>query len=279
MSGLERFVPRLKIIVFFIIVVAITATIHFTSEPRTQLTRVEQTVRDIFSPLQTGLTRVNRSISSLFTSVSELRNIREENQELQKNVTELQQQLYQMAEYERENAWLREALDFKEQEPYPILVSEVIGRSPTNLLSSITINRGSHHGVAPGMAVMTGLGTVGTVHSVSSLTASVILATDSRSAVGGMVQDTGDLVLVEGDPENTGLLLARPLARDVTLSEGDVLMTSGLSQLFPKGMPIGKVIEIVPSRYELSFTAYVQPFVDFARLEYVFVVLKDGEQE
>lgn len=276
---MRRFIPRAKIIVLFILIIAITATIHFTAQPRTQLTWIEQTVRDLIFPLQTGLTRINRSVESLFTSVTQLGSIREEHQALESQVIELQQQLYQMAEYERENRWLREALEFKEQEPYPILVSEVIGRSPTNLLGSITINRGSHHGVTPGMAIMTGLGTVGTVHSVSSRTATVILCTDSRSAVGGMVQDSGDLVLVEGDPENSGLLLAKPLSKDVELNIGDVLVTSGLSQLFPKGMPIGRITEIVPSRYELSFIAYVQPFVDFARLEYVFVVIKDGEQE
>ena len=71
------------------------------------------------------------------------------------------------------------------------------------------------------------------------------------------------------------MLLAKPPSKDVQLQVGDILVTSGLSQYFPKGLPIGKVVEIVPSRYQLSFTAYIQPVVDFARLEYVFLLLGD----
>lgn len=271
--GLSRILSRAKIIVILILIIAIAGSIHITSRPRTQLSKPEQLIRDIFAPIQTFFARINRSIESFLGSIGNIGSLQQDNQALKDEVIELQQQLYKMAEYKRENEWLREALDFQEQEPYPILVSEVIGRSPSNIMSTITINRGSSHGVVQGMAVMSGLGIVGTVQSVSAHTATVILSTDSRSAVGGLVQSTGDLVLIEGDPDASGNLLAKPLSKDVELAVGDVMVTSGLSQLFPKGMPIGEVIEIVPSRYQLSFTAYVKPFVDFSRLEYVFIVL------
>ena len=163
-----------------------------------------------------------------------------------------------MADYKRENEWLREALEFKKQESYQMLVCEVIGRSPTNLFNTITINRGSSSGVAQGMAVMSGNGVVGTVQSVTATTATVILATDARSAIGGMVQHSGDLVLIEGDPEYSGMLLPSRCLKMCSLEVGDVLVTSAVP-VFPKGCPIGKVAEIVPSRYQLSFTAYIEP--------------------
>ncbi|NMB39021.1 MAG: rod shape-determining protein MreC [Firmicutes bacterium] len=273
----SQFMKKAKIIVILIVIILITGSIHLTSHPRTQLTRFEQLVHDIFSPMQTALSRLNRSVISLFSSVANIGSLQKENEQLKEQVLALKQKLYKMAEYERENIWLREALDFKENEEHSILVSEVIGRSPNNLLSTVTINHGRNHGVCQGMAVMTGLGIVGTVHTVSARTATIILCTDSRSAIGAMVQDTGDLVLVEGDPSYSGFLLAKPLSKDAELKVGDVLVTSGLSQYFPKGMPIGRVAEIIPGRYQLSFTAYVEPFVDFSRLEYVFCVLCESE--
>ena len=188
---------------------------------------------------------------------------------------DLQQQVYLLQEYERENKWLREALDFKTDVSHELLVAEVIGRCPTNWISTITINKGHAHGVEAGMAVVTNGGIVGTILDVSRLTSTVLLSTDSRSAAGGLVQSTGDLVLVEGDSENSGMLVATPLSRDTEVVPGDIIVTSGLSRLFPKKLPIGEVVEVESSPYGLSFTALVRPFVDFTRLEYVFVVLQE----
>lgn len=274
---MSRFVKWARILVVIILLVAIAGSIHFTSRSRSQVTIVEQVFRDVLSSVQRLFMRVSRSINHFFTSIAQIGDLREENEQLKAEVLELQQQLYLMAEYKRENEWLREALDFREQHSFSMQIAEVIGRTPTNLFSTITINRGEKHGVSSGMAVMSGTGVVGTVQSVSNYTATVLLATDSRSAIGGMVQDTGDLVLIEGDPDYSGMLLAKPLSKDVKLEVGDLLVTSGLSQHFPKGMPVGKVVEVVPNRYQLSFTAYVQPIVDYTRLEYVVVLLNDTE--
>lgn len=277
--GLLQFLSRGKVIVFIIIVVIIAGAIHFTSQPRAQITKMEQLFRDIVAPLQTGLMRVNTAATSFFASMANLSQLQQENEMLRAKVLSLQQQVDGMADYERENQWLREALDFRERESYPILVSEVIGRSPMSWFSTITINHGRNHGVESGMAVMSGEGIVGTVHNVSPRTATVILITDPQSAIGAMVQGTGDPVLIEGDPDYSGLLLARPLNRDVTLTIGDIIVSSRFSQLYPKGMPVGKVVDIELSRYELGFTAYIEPLVDLSRLEYVFLVLDNQEQE
>ena len=272
---MSRKTRRARVIVLLIMIVAIAGSIHFTSRSRSQITVVEQAVRDLLAPLQTLFMRLSRTVHSFVALLGQISSLQQENAQLKAEISDLQRQLSQMADYKRENEWLREALEFKKEESYQMLVCEVIGRSPTNLFNTITINRGSKDGVTQGMAVMSGNGVVGTVQSVTLTTATVILATDARSAIGCMVQHLGDLILIEGDPEYSGMLLAKPLSKDVQLQVGDILVTSGLSQYFPKGLPIGKVVEIVPSRYQLSFTAYIQPVVDFARLEYVFLLLGD----
>lgn len=266
---------RWKVVLIVILALVIIGTIHYTSLPRSRLTFIEELARDAISPLQLAFARVSRFISHKVTALKEIRYLRQRNAELEALAFDLQQQVYLLQEYERENKWLREALDFKTDVSHELLVAEVIGRCPTNWISTITINKGHAHGVEAGMAVVTNGGIVGTILDVSRLTSTVLLSTDSRSAAGGLVQSTGDLVLVEGDSENSGMLVATPLSRDTEVVPGDIIVTSGLSRLFPKKLPIGEVVEVESSPYGLSFTALVRPFVDFTRLEYVFVVLQE----
>lgn len=273
MSGLFQFVIKWKFILVLVVFLVVSGTIHFTSSERPRLSVVEEVFRDLLSPVQTGVSRISRGISGGINSLYELVHLRRENAALREQVASLQNDVFSLAEYRRENEWLREALDFRDDVSQELLVAEVIGRLPTNWLSTITINRGRSHGVEPGMAVVGSAGIVGMVQHVTQRTATVILSTDPQSAVGGLVQETGDLLLVEGDPDHSGMLLARPLNKDTELDAGDTVVTSGFSHHYPKGMPVGEIVEIVPGRYDLSFTAVIRPFVDFGRLEYVFVVI------
>ncbi len=273
MNGLFQFIIKWKVVLVLVIFLLVSGTIHFTSFERPRLSTAEEVFRDLLSPVQTGISRISRGISGAIRSLSELANLRRENAALREQLASLQRDVFLLAEYRRENEWLREALDFRDDVSQELLVAEVIGRLPTNWFSAITINRGRNHGVETGMAVVSNVGIVGTVQHVTQRTASIILSTDPQSAVGGLVQETGDLLLVEGDPDHSGMLLAKPLNKDTSLGVGDTVVTSGFSHHYPKGMPVGEVTEIVPGRYDLSFTAVIRPFVDFGRLEYVFVVI------
>ncbi len=255
-------------------VLVVAGTIHFTSLSRPYLTVGESLFRDVLAPLQFVVTRVHVSVESTVSDLKHFREIHQKNVALEAHVVFLEQQLVSLAEYRRENQWLREALDFYEAVDHELVVAEVIGRAPSNWLSSVTINRGKRHGVEVGMAVVSGSGIVGTVQSVTFSTANVVLAIDPQSAVGGLLQASGDLILVEGDPEYSRRLMGRPLSNDARPEVGDVVVTSGLSTSFPKGLPIGVVEAVIPGVYELTVTTIIRPFVDFARMEYVFVVVE-----
>lgn len=139
---------RLRAIVILIMIVAVAGSIHFTSRSRPQATVAEQAIRDLLAPLQTLFMRLSQMVHGFFASLGQIGNLQQENARLKAEILELERQLYEMADYKRENEWLREALEFKKQESYQMLVCEVIGRSPTNLFNTITINRGSSSGVA-----------------------------------------------------------------------------------------------------------------------------------
>lgn len=271
---LER-ILRWKIPLMIVLVVVLVGTIHYTSTSRPEISRLEGLWRDVLSPFQWAFSRIQRFFQHQMAEFQSWRGTKERNEELEQLVLDLQAEVRALRNYRRENAWLREALDFRDQGEHNLLVAEVIGRSPSNWESTIILNKGQAHGVHGGMAVVTNAGIVGTVISSSHFTSTVLLIIDTQSATGGLVQSSGDLVLVEGGQMDRDSLMARPLNRDTNVAVGDVIVTSGLSRIYPKNLPIGEVVAVEPRQYDLSFVAVIRPFVDFTRLEYVLIVMPD----
>lgn len=273
---LERLL-RWKIPLIIVLVIVLLGTIHYTSVPRPEISRLEALWRDILSPFQWVFSRIESFFHNQVAEINRWRAVKERNDTLEELLVQLEAEVFEMRNYRRENEWLREALDFRNEREDDLLVAEVIGRSPRNWESTITVNKGQAHGVASGMAVVTNAGIVGTVINSSRLTSTVLLIIDAQSATGGLVQSSGDLVLVEGGQIDRGSIVAKPLSRDTTVEVGDVIVTSGLSRIYPKNLPIGEVVAVESRQYDLSFAAVVKPFVDFTRLEYVLIVLPQEE--
>lgn len=266
-------VLRWKIPIIIVLAILLVGTIHYTSLPRPRLGLLESVWRDLLSPFQLALSRVQRFFQSQIVGIQDLAHLRTRNAELETLLVELEAEIFALQNFRRENQWLREALDFKMELEHELLVAEVIGRSPSNWESTITLNRGQAHGVNKGMAVITKAGIVGTVINSSRFTSTVLLVIDPQSATGGLVQDSGDLILVEGAEGHRNDLVAKPLSRDTFVEVGDVIVTSGLSRIYPKNLPIGEVVSVESRQYDLSFAATLRPYVDFTRLEYVLVVI------
>ena len=264
---------RWRIPIAIVLVFTLIGIIHYTSKIRSEISFIESAWRDILSPFQSGFTRVQRGFGHKIDFLRNIRTLDEKNKELESLVQELKSEILLLRNYERENEWLREALDLKSELPHEFFVAEVIGRSPSNWEKTITLNRGKAHGVTSGMAVVTNAGVVGTVINSSQFTSTVLLMIDAQSATGGLIQGTGDLVLIEGDQSNEGCLLVTPTSRDTVVEIGDIIVTSGLSRIYPKNLPIGKITHVEPKQFDLSFEAILEPFVDFTKLEYVLVVL------
>ncbi len=274
---LERLL-RWKIPIIIILVLVLVGTIHYTSVRRPEIGRLEGLWRDILSPFQWLFAKIGGFFQHQVAEINRWRGLKERNDELEERVAQLESEVFVLRNHQRENEWLREALGFKDEGQHDLLVAEVIGRSPSNWESTIIVNKGQAHGVKSGMAVVTKAGIVGTVINSSRLASTVLLVVDAQSATGGLVQSSGDLVLIEGGQLDRATLLAKPLSRDTAVEVGDVIVTSGLSRIYPKNLPIGEVVAVESRQYDLSFAAIVNPYVDFTRLEYVLIVMPQGER-
>lgn len=257
-----------------VILLTITASIYGTGYTRTGITGVERVVRDFVAPVAAGLSRASRAVEGVISTLWNFRTLADENRRLKEQVRDLRIQVAMLEGYRRQNRMLRRALRFQEDHPRELLTAEVIGREPVSWYSYILINRGSRDGVRPGMAVVSPGGVVGQVRTVTAHSAEVMLILDSRSAIGGRVKRSGELVLVEGQSSSPDQPLVRSLVRDSDLQEGDEVVTSGLSQTFPGGLVLGTIVEVKTDPYGINKTGVLRPGVDFSQLEVVFVLLR-----
>lgn len=250
------------------------------------LSPVESVFGYVLDPLQRLFAGLTTDVGNLFQSVREARELRAEVDELQAEADTLAVENIRLKEYKAEVEQLRAMLSFVSEYPVVAYVGadvvgrdvceafpcgEVIGVDPNPYLRYITINVGSRHGVEQGDPVVgAGAGLVGRVAEVGPRTSKVQLLTDSDSSVAVLLQTSRVTGLVVGQPDGT--LRVKYIPQDEEIEVGDIVLTSGLGGVMPKGLVVGEVTEVQGEDYELHQEAIVEPTVDFRRLELVLVI-------
>ena len=199
-----------------------------------------------------------------------------ENRQFRKEIGLIRRQLYETEELYFENVRLRKLLNFKEKSVYPLTVAGVVGHDPSNLSSIIIIDKGKRQGIVGGCAVITNGGLVGRVVQAGSQTSKVLLINDINSGVAALIQRSRQKGLVSGTLAR-GVTL-QYLLPDADIQISDLVITSGLSGLYPKGILIGKVIKIQEEVSRGEIFAVIQPSANLTKLEEVLVVLATSEK-
>ncbi|MBE3590490.1 MAG: rod shape-determining protein MreC [Firmicutes bacterium] len=201
-----------------------------------------------------------------------------ENARLRKENESLRQLAVENEELRQENDELRELLDLRRRPPgYDTaggLAAAVIGRLPERWYDEIVVDRGAADGVARGMPVVTPDGLVGRVAQVTPHQAVVLLLTNPDSGVGALVQrqTSRSYGVVVGAAGTQSRLRMTFFSRDADAVPGDIVVTSGLGGLLPKGIPVGVVTRVDRSQDGLVLTAELQPAADLNRLEWVLIL-------
>jgi rod shape-determining protein MreC len=224
---------------------------------------------ELMAPLQRSATAVSGVISGSWRGVAELVRARAENVVLREQARQLHRELDRLAEVDLENERLRKLLDFRETLTGDVLTARIIGRDATGLARTLTIGRGEADGIVRGAAVLAPEGIVGQVFLASAHAARVLLVSDHNSGVDALVQRTRARGIVQGTVDGGCMLKYVKRTEDVQV--GDELVTSGLDGIFPKGLPVGRVVTIDKRGQGLFQSAEVAPRVDFEQLEEVLV--------
>ncbi len=192
-------------------------------------------------------------------------------QQLENENNSLRLRLFDLREISQENNRLKDLLNFKQKSLLRLVAARIIARSPDNWSSSAVIDKGRYNGIKKGMAVISPRGLVGTVAESLDNASKILLINDPNLGVSSIVQRSRQEGLVNGTLGTN--LIMRYLPFDAQIVVGDIVVTSELSQVYPKGLLIGKVINIGKEFSGLNRYAIVKPAVDLTNIEEVLVIL------
>lgn len=258
-----------------LIILVLVAVLLMALQQTGRLGTIEGAVALVMSPGQQGLSSITDRIVQTVSALGSFQVLQERTAELESINRSLLAENLRLQEIERENQRLRELLSFGETRPGIELrggqiIARVIGRDSNNFLNFVMVDLGSRHGIEVGMPVLNNEGLVGRVSEVTNTSSKILLISDPLSTVNAILQSsrlTGVVNGVVGDNPVMGFIPQGSL-----VGVGEVVLSSGLGGNFPKGIPIGQVIEVRQRDFEVFQEAVVRPIADFDRLEFVLIV-------
>jgi len=260
---------HIALVSFGLFVTALFLTAYSSRYPA--VARVGNTlVLEITAPIASATNVVADGLTSIWTRYLFLVSTARENESLSRRVSELESRLGMLSEFEAENDRLRQALSFSSEQQLRGVVASVIGADASGWIRGLMIDRGAADGVRPGMAVVHPRGVVGQITSVGSNSARVLLVNDHSSGVDVLVQGSRVRGVVEGAGETACEL--KFVTKEYPIKVGDVVVTSGMDQVFPKGLVVGTVSHVSAQTSTLFQTVEIRPAVNFSRIEEVLVV-------
>lgn len=231
---------------------------------------VAQSIQKLFFGLSNGV----RSTTADYINIL---NVKTKNAELQKENDALKTQLILFTESQTELERLRTLLDFQKNTKMELIPAQVIGRDLVTDHNTITINKGTAHGLKSGQAVLTVSGAVGYIFKPSAKTSHIMLITDRYSVVDAIIQKSRAHGLIEGKSKESCILQYVERTEDV--KDGDLIVTGGLDNIFPKGFPLGVITNIERKTKNASLQIEVKPVVDANKVEEVFIVKASASED
>jgi rod shape-determining protein MreC len=227
-----------------------------------------------FAPAQQLLTVAVQPAGEVVRAVLDAGQAREENDRLRRAVEQLQAEVVRLRESDVENERLRAMLDFRKHNPqFTLTAARIIAMDPSSPVRAATIDRGADAGFREGMVALSPAGNlVGRIVQVWPRTARVLFIVDTASSVNALIQraDSRALGIVNGLPGDR--LIMRYLPQQEEIRAGDLVMTSGLGENYPRGLFIGRVIEVKRNPVDLFQEARIEPAVRFSRLDSVQII-------
>jgi rod shape-determining protein MreC len=236
---------------------------------------VSKPIRSLVISVSSPFLKVFRNFSlgtrGFFGFLGSIGELKQENEKLVRNNSELLSKNAELASVANENQLLRQQLDLAPRKDYDLEASFVIGQDPQGINNFILIDKGASSGIREGMPAIISRGTlIGKVSEVNEASAKVLLITDPKSTVNAEVENSGARGIVRGE-YGLGIALDMISQKDV-INEGDSIITSGLGGGVPKSLYIGKIGKVKESPDKLFQQATVVSPIDFSKLDIVFII-------
>jgi rod shape-determining protein MreC len=271
------FFRNYKTIIFIVILLAaVLIVLSYNLKQKSPAGLITKVVLEVAAPVQNVLNTSVKSVSDAWYHYLFLVGMEEENRNLKKKIEDMKSQLILYQEGYLEAQRLRNLLALKDDYNFNFVTARVIGREQVALFKIILINKGTVHGLKAGMPVMAAPGLVGRVIDTSWHAAKVLPLIDENSNIDAIVQRNRTQGIIRGAGSRGCVLKYISKTQDV--KEGDIIVSSGIGGVFPKGMMIGQVNHVDRQEAGLFLRINVTPAIDFSMLEEVLVTTSAGDK-
>lgn len=271
-------IRRRSIWIASIFVLALVSYAVLTPTPEGRAGVLRQELATLFRPFFAVADHTENAIASVWHHYIALTHAARDNDQLRGEVVALREQLQTLSEVQSENQRLRGLLTMADPWSRQPIAARVLAVNPQPDVRTVVIDRGWADGIHRDRPVMAEGGLVGRVRVVTEHTATVLLITDTNSAVDVVTTRSRVRGLLVGALRGTSLVRPAMLsqleyvAHDSDIAQDDALVTSGMDGIYPKGLPVGRIHELRKDEFGLFEEAWVLPAADLSRLEEVIVL-------
>jgi len=279
----NQFFTNKKMIVLLISVILFVSLISISLRTGDNTPFLQQASNDITAVLGRVFARPANAVTRVFESVNDLQNTYEENQRLKIEIDKIYERQAEINVLRDENQRLGEELELQSSlTDYRTISGTVISRNPDNWVDQIVVDRGSQDGVAVGMPVMSSNGLIGRISEVNPTSSKVVLLTNidqTANQVSSEIIMEEEIVygLISGYDSSSDRLVMSQITSTIEIEEGELITTSGLGGVIPRGLVIGEVEEVTMDAHGLAQQVFVNPAADFENIRYVTIINRLAE--
>ncbi|HPK22648.1 MAG TPA: rod shape-determining protein MreC [Smithella sp.] len=265
------FLKKYKVIIIIaVLMVLVLVVISYHLKFGDDKSFLRKVALEISSPVYKIINGSIQGIKDAWLHYFLLVGVQEENKKLKKKMDELQAVIVSYQEGYLEAQRLKKLLAIPDYHRYPFIAARVIGREQATLSRTVLINKGASDGLKNGMPVIAYPGLIGRLTDVSRNVSRVLLFIDENSNVDAIVQRDRIQGIISGAGPRGMILKYIPKTQDVR--KGDIIVSSGMGGVFPKGWLIGQVINVDRQNDGLFLKIDVAPFTDFSKLEELLIL-------
>lgn len=257
--------------------VIILALAIFSTVTRDKANFITDAVGVVVTPVQRVFYSIGNATGEFFGRFKSMTEYRKENESLKGRIRELENNTRELDSLRSQNERLKKLLELQDEKPeYNMVAAKVAAMDSGNWYSSFVINKGTAQGVKKNDVVITDEGLVGYIHEVGTTWANVVSIIDPKASVGSVIERTGDRAIIEGDLQlmDKGQCEMSYISKGADIAVGDYVETSGVGEVYPKGILIGKVSSFTSDEQGLYHNAVIETAVDFERINEVMVIVK-----
>ncbi|MFT8363473.1 MAG: rod shape-determining protein MreC [Sporolactobacillus sp.] len=278
---MPSFFSNKKLIVLLTSLIILIALISYSLRSDRN-TLPERFVQDTTGWFQYAVNVPAQYAAGFFQNVDDLRNAYQENKRLKSDLERYAQVEQQNEDLTHSYNQMKKLLGINKDAnlfDYKKFPAMVVARASDTWNQQLIIDKGRLNGIRVGMAVINQQGLIGKVGSVGNFTSKVFLITDSQDAnqLSAIIQDANSYGMVTNYDAGTGYLSLQQIPINAKIKKGQSVLTSGLSKMYPKLLPIGKIVTVSTDQYGLTKTAKIKPSVNFNDLNYVAVIERKAD--